>query len=145
MAHPALQLARRRECIGVNAAGRLLADYASATECVLGTGRALGDVGQATFVGSPGQTVASRPDHVIMSSKVYGAAQSARITLVRHISDHCTILYSLVFRVDDVSYNADWTLQTAHVCSSGGCGSNFVLNGTQSVLGFMAKSWQTVQ
>ena len=111
----------------------------------MGTGRVLGDVGQATFVGSPGQsrTVASRPDHVIMSSKVYGAAQSARIAPVLHISDHCTM--SLVFRVDDVSFNADWTLQTAHVCSSGGCGSNFVLNGTQSVLGFMAKSWQTVQ
>ena len=31
-------------------------------------------------------TVASRPDHVIMSSKVYGAAQSARIVPVRHIS-----------------------------------------------------------
>jgi hypothetical protein len=29
-------------------------------------------------------TVASRPDHVIMSSKVYGAAQSARIAPVRH-------------------------------------------------------------
>ena len=29
--------------------------YASAAECVLGTGRVLGDVGQATFVGSPGQ------------------------------------------------------------------------------------------
>jgi hypothetical protein len=34
---------------------------------------------------------------------------------------------SLVFRVNDVSFNADWTLQTAHVCSSGGCGTNFVL------------------
>ena len=77
----------------------------------------------STFVGSPGQTVASRPDHVIMSWKVYGAAQSARIAPVRHISDHCTM--SLVFRVDDVSFNADWTLQTAHVCSSGGCGTNF--------------------
>jgi hypothetical protein len=32
-----------------------LIDYASAAECVLGTGRVLGDVGQATFVGSPGQ------------------------------------------------------------------------------------------
>ena len=69
--------------------------------------------------------VASRPDHVIMSSKVYGAAQSARIAPVRHISDHCTM--SLVFRLDDVSLNADWTLQTAHVRSSGGCGTNFVL------------------
>jgi hypothetical protein len=54
MAHPALQLARRCECRGVNAAGRLLIDYAGAAECVLGTGRVLGDVGQATFVGSPG-------------------------------------------------------------------------------------------
>ena len=36
----------------MNAAGRLLIDYASAAECVLGTGRVLGDVGQATFVGS---------------------------------------------------------------------------------------------
>jgi len=62
---------------------------------------------------------------VIMSSKMYGATQSARIAPVRHISDHCTM--SLVFRVDDVSFNADWTLQTAHVCSSGGCGTNFVL------------------
>ena len=66
----------------------------------------LGDVGQATFVSSPGrQTVASRPDHVIMSSKVYGAAQSARIVPVRHISNHSTM--SLVFHVDDVSFNAD--------------------------------------
>ena len=46
---------RRCECRGVNAAGRLLIDYASAAECVLGTGRVLGDFGQATFVGSPGQ------------------------------------------------------------------------------------------
>ena len=54
----------------MNAAGRLLIDYASAAECVLGTGtgRVLGDVGQATFVGSPGQTVASTPDHMIMPS-----------------------------------------------------------------------------
>jgi hypothetical protein len=107
----------------VNAAGRLLIDYASAAECVLGTGRVLGDVGQATFVGSPGQIVASRPDYVIMSGKLFGAAQSARIAPVWHISDHCTM--SLVFRVDDVSFNADWT--TAHVCSSGGCGTKFVL------------------
>jgi len=64
-------------------------------------------INKATFVGSPGQTVASRPDHVIMSSKVYGAAQSARIAPVRHISDHCTM--SLVFHVDDVSFNAYWT------------------------------------
>ena len=90
----------------MNAAGRLLFDYASAAECVLGTGRVLGDVGQATFVSSPGrQTVASRPDHVIMSSKVYGAAQSARIVPVRHISNHSTM--SLVFHVGDVSFNAD--------------------------------------
>ena len=34
---------------------------------------------------------------------------------------------SLVFRVGDMGSNADWTFQTAHVCSSGGCGSNFVL------------------
>jgi hypothetical protein len=88
----------------VNAAGRLLIDYASAAECVLGTGtgRVLGDVGQANFVCSPGQTVASRPDHVIMSSKVYGAAQGARIVPVRHIIDHCRM--SLVFRIDDVSF-----------------------------------------
>ena len=56
---------------------------------------------------------------------MYGAAQSARIAPVRHISDHLTM--SLVFRVDDVSFNADWTLKSAHMCSSGGCGSNFVL------------------
>ena len=62
---------------------------------------------------------------MIMSSKMYGATQSARIAPVRHISDHCTM--SLVFRVDDVSFNADWTLQTAHVCSSGGCGIIFLL------------------
>jgi hypothetical protein len=62
---------------------------------------------------------------VIMSSKMYGAAQSARIAPVRHISDHCTM--SLVFHVDDMSFNADWTLQTAHVCSFRGCGTNFVL------------------
>ena len=86
----------------MNAAGRLLIDYAIAAECVLGTGRVLSDVGQATFVGSPGQTVASRPDHVIMSSKVYGAAQGARIVPVRHIIDHCRM--SLVFRIDDVSF-----------------------------------------
>ena len=60
---------------------------------------------------------------MIMSSKVYGDAQSARIAPVRHISDHCTM--SLVFHVDDVSFDADWTLQTSHV--SGGCGTKFVL------------------
>ena len=62
---------------------------------------------------------------MIMSSKVYGAAQSARIAPVRHISDHCTM--SLAFHVDDASFNTDWTLQTAHVCSSGGCGTKLVL------------------
>jgi hypothetical protein len=82
--------------------------------------------------------VASRPDHVIMSSKVELLKVPA--LLVRHISDHCTM--SLFFNVDDLSFNADWTLQTAHVCSSGGCGSNFVLKWN---LRFMAKSWQTVQ
>ena len=38
MTHLALQLAPCCECRGVNAAGRLLVDYASAAECVLGTG-----------------------------------------------------------------------------------------------------------
>ena len=38
----------------MNAAGRLFIDYACAAECVLGTGRVLGDVEQATFGGSPG-------------------------------------------------------------------------------------------
>ena len=34
---------------------------------------------------------------------------------------------SLVFLVGDMGFNADWTFQTAYVCSSGGCGSNFVM------------------
>ena len=68
---------------------------------------------------------------------MYGAAQSARIAPVRHISDHLTM--SLVFRVDDVSFNADWTLQTAHVCSSGGCGSNFELKWSPKHAGIYGK------
>ena len=78
-----------------------------------------------------------------MSSKVYGAAQSARIAPVRHISDHCTM--SLVFHVDDVSFNADWILQTAHVCSSGGCVTNFVLKWNPERAGIYGEVWQTVQ
>ena len=52
-------------------------------------------------------------------------------------SDHCTM--SLVFRVNYVSFNADWTLQTAHVCSSGGCGTNFVLKWNSERAGIYGK------
>jgi hypothetical protein len=46
---------------------------------------------------------------------------------------------SLVFRVGDMGSNADWTFQTAHVCSSGGCGSNFVLKWNPERAGIYGK------
>jgi len=72
VAHPALQLARQFECQAINAAGRLLADLANSLNGILGTGRVCGDNGQASYLGSPGQEVASRPDHIFMSSAFSG-------------------------------------------------------------------------
>eukprot|EP00983_Pelagomonas_calceolata_P128176 1161485-Pelagomonas_calceolata.AAC.3 len=89
---------------------QLLIDFASAAECIIGTGRVQGDDGQPTFVGSIGQKVASRPDHVLMSSRVYQASESAHILPVKHISDHCVL--GTNFRVDDAGR---------------GCGSRMVL------------------
>jgi exonuclease III len=123
-AYPALLNARRCKCANINTAGRLLVDFASAAECIIGTGRVRGDDGQPTFVGSIGQKVASRPDHVLMSSRVYEAAEGARILPVQHISDHCVL--SMNFRVDNAGCEGtDWNL-IPHVCK-GGCGSKMVL------------------
>ncbi len=74
VAHPALQLARQCECQAINAAGRLLADLASSLNGILGTGRVCGDNGQASYVGAPGQEVASWPDHILMSSAFFRPA-----------------------------------------------------------------------
>ncbi len=80
-AHPALQYARRCECPAVIHAGRLLIAMASATNCIVSTGslRVCGDNGQASFVGSPGQAVASRIDHIALSSALYAMACSVDI------------------------------------------------------------------
>mmetsp|Transcript_26797 Transcript_26797/g.72348 ORF Transcript_26797/g.72348 Transcript_26797/m.72348 type:complete len:767 (-) Transcript_26797:740-3040(-) len=123
--YPALLNARRCKCASINTAGRLLIDFASAAECIIGTGRVQGDDGQPTFVGSIGQKVASRPDHVLMSGRVYLAAESVHIFPVKHMSDHCVL--SMNFRVNDAgSEGTDWNLQPPHVCR-GGCGSKMVL------------------
>ncbi len=102
VAHPALQLARWCECQAINAAGRLLDDLASSLNGILGTGRVCGDNGQVSYVGSPGQEVASRPDHILMSSAFFRMADSAQILPVIHISDHCTM--SLHFLVEEAGF-----------------------------------------
>jgi len=72
VAHPALQFASWCESQAIDAAGRLLADLASSLNGILGTGRVCGDNGQASYVGSPRQEVASRPDYILMSSALSG-------------------------------------------------------------------------
>jgi len=65
----------RCECQAFNAAGRLLADLASSINGILGTGRVCGDNGQASYVGLPGQEVASWPDHILMPSAFFRLAE----------------------------------------------------------------------
>jgi len=77
MAHPALQNARRCESCKTNHAGKLLIELANAHGCVLGTGRVHGDDGQRTCVKQGQRGGGSRPDHVVMTSGVYGVAEHA--------------------------------------------------------------------
>jgi len=76
-------------------------------------------------VGLPGQEVASRPDHILMSSAFFWLADSVQILPVKHISHHCTM--SLRFLVEEAGLLADWSLDAGHRCTSGGCGERFAL------------------
>ena len=126
MAHPALSYARRCKFSGVNAAGRLLVELASTCELVLGTGRVRGDDGQRTCLGHDAGVEGSRPDHILMSDKIFGIADCVRITEDRAISDHCPM--SMTFRVPVASLEgADWDMHAEHVCKLGGCGSRLSL------------------
>ncbi len=65
--YPALQHPRRCVCIEKNTAGKMLVNIAAAFELISSTGRVLGDVGQATYVGYRAvydDVRSSRPDHV---------------------------------------------------------------------------------
>ncbi len=116
----------RCECQAINAAGRLLADLASSLNGILGTGRVCGDNGQASYVGRPpGQELASRPDHILMSSAFFRLADNVQILPVKHISDHCTM--SLHFLVEEAGLLADWSLNAGHRCAPRGCGECFAL------------------
>jgi len=84
VAHPAFQLARRCECQAINAAGRLPADLASSLNGILGTGRVCGDDGQSSYVKSPGQEVASRPDRILTSSAFFRLAECAILPSETH-------------------------------------------------------------
>ena len=129
MAHPALHQSRRCECSGTNAAGRHLIELASVSGCVLGTGRVHGDNGQRTCVGHATRLGGSRPDHVVMSDKVFGAAVHVDIMDVPYISDHMPMSMSYAVAAAGLM-NADWAMNRAHVCVPGsrGCGSKIVLN-----------------
>ncbi len=78
--------------------------------------RVCGDNGQASFVGSPGQEVASRPDHMFMSSAFFRQADSVQILSVEHISDNRTM--SLSFVVEDAGVLA----HAENNCAPGGYG-----------------------
>eukprot|EP00967_Tisochrysis_lutea_P070429 scaffold92917_cov18-Tisochrysis_lutea.AAC.1 len=64
----------------------LLIGFASTADYI-GTGKVHGYDGQPTFVWYVGQKVTSRPNHVLMSSRVYQAAESAHVLPVQHESD----------------------------------------------------------
>eukprot|EP00983_Pelagomonas_calceolata_P109255 1159541-Pelagomonas_calceolata.AAC.6 len=107
--YPAPLNAQKCKCASTNTAGRLLIDFASAAECFIATGR----------------KVASSPDHVLVSSRVYQAAKSAHTLPVQRISDHC--VQSVNSGVENaISKGTDWNFQTPHVCR-GGCVSKMVL------------------
>jgi len=71
VAHPAPRLAHQYKCQAI-AAGRLLADLASYLNGILGSCRVWEENGQASFLGSPGQEVASQPNHVLISRAFSG-------------------------------------------------------------------------
>jgi len=75
-------------------------------------------------MGSPGQEVASRPDHVLMSRAFFRLA-GVQILQVKHICDHCTM--SLRFLVEKAGMHADWSLSAGHRCTPGGCGEHLAL------------------
>ena len=72
---PCLQRQRRREFSFVNTAGTLLVDLASAAGLIICTGRASGDVDQASSFERRQDACypCSRPDHFLLSSALFGA------------------------------------------------------------------------
>ena len=125
LAHPALHKARRCELRipRHNHAGKLLIELCSLYECVLGTGRVWGDGGQRTCV-KQGQMEGSgsRPDHVVMSSDVFGIAERVDIGEALEISDHCTLSVTFGCVNADVR-GVDRAFHDTHVCKRGGCGT----------------------
>ena len=122
MAHPALQNACRCESCKTNRAGKLLIELAKVHGCVLGTDRVQGDDGQRTCVKQGQRGGGSRPDHVVMTSGVYGVAEHVDIGEAGSISDHCTL--SMTFRCPGASLQgAASAFHHMHVCKPGGCGT----------------------
>jgi hypothetical protein len=68
----------------------------------------------------------SRPDHVLVFSRIVGLADSVCITEDRVISDHCPL--SMTFRVPAAGLDCvDWQMNNVHVCKPGWCGSRFTM------------------
>eukprot|EP00983_Pelagomonas_calceolata_P047672 1140750-Pelagomonas_calceolata.AAC.2 len=115
MAHAALQQARRCECSATNAAGRQLIELANG---------AWGQWAPYMCVGNARGQGGSRPDYVVMSEKVFRAAE-VDIEEARHISNHCTM--SVSFQVSATGLiNVGWAMNCDHVCKPGGCGSRLM-------------------
>jgi len=94
----------------------MLVNIAAAFELIFTTGRVIGDVGQATYVGY--RTVnddarSSRPDHVLLTPELFQCVQRSEIKNpdVQN-SDHCEI--SVFFRVK--SFTA-----SCRTCGLGSC------------------------
>lgn len=114
---------RRAVCGSVNKAGELLCDVAAASELVLATGRIEGDNGQPSFTGYY-KDKQSRPDHVLMSSEVYGLAK--RFEMIENfVSDHSGL--SVFFKVKSKVGEAASASSCAHVCRREMCANKLVL------------------
>jgi hypothetical protein len=84
----------------------------------------LGDGGQRTCVKQDQMEGRGyRPDHVMMSSAVFGLADRVQIGEPRSISDHCT--FSMTFGCVNADVRGvDQAFQDLHVCKpGGGCGT----------------------
>jgi len=125
VAVPALHEPRRVQRKSNNKAGRLLVDLAAVFKCIIATGRSSGDDGQPTCFKEKGS---SRPDHILLSPKMFEAVHNTRIDKNERPDqcDHCAI--SMVFWVKDTCCsNVDWSLKKEHVCKPGGCGTKLSL------------------
>jgi len=87
-----------RACACVNKAGHMLLDIAATFKCVISTGRTWGDDGQPPchLNRENGKTCVSRPDHVLLTGRLFCAAQSGLTMcvdtdLTPRMFDHCPI------------------------------------------------------